>query len=70
MDQTERPMRKPYRLPGTIRRAIFDVRNFLRELNKLSDSVAEKQNMPRCAEAQEHYDRAKKLIGRIDEILR
>ena len=70
MDQLKYTMRKPYRLPGTVRRALFDLRGFLKAVNQRSDDVAEKQNSMRCFEAQQHYNQAKELIERINDILK
>jgi hypothetical protein len=70
MDQLRDKMKKPHRLTNTVRHALFDTRNFLRSINKRSDEVAEKQNSMRCYEAQQHYNEAKELIERINEILR
>ena len=44
--------------------------NFLKAVNQRSDSVAEKQNSMRCLEAQQHYNQAKELMERINDILK
>jgi hypothetical protein len=62
--------RRTYQLPGTARKALWDIRLFLKAVNKRSDDVAEKQNSMRCLEAQQHYNQAIELIERINDILK
>jgi hypothetical protein len=62
--------RKTYKMTNTVRKTLFDTRKFLISLNKRSDQIAKEKDLPRCYEAQMHYQEATGIIARIDEILK